>query len=190
MSRNCFEDEDEEDRCFAPSPSPVSSEHQDSQQFCSESDFLKEPSSSSSLKLLCPDFEDLINRVPSTSSATASVLSRTASPSSSKSGLTRTGSPSQWNCDRDQKPSIQLSFFQTALIHDASKRHSGFVPLPEYKKPPNLLPPCPDNIQMNNGFGEALDIDCANEDSGAEGTTHLLMAHIRTPQDVAVHGQQ
>ena len=140
---DCSDAELEEPHCevFAPSPSPESSEDEDSGlKRCSSS-------SNSSFKPLCPDFEDLMTRMPSAASVQLRADTPTSESSTSRA-LTRTSSPTNARKCGEKPPSIQLSVFQTALIHDASKRQSdqNLVPLPGYKKPPSLLPPCPHNL--------------------------------------------
>ena len=149
---DCSDAELEEPHCevFAPSPSPESSEDEDlGLKRCSSS-------SNSSFKPLCPDFEHLMSRMPS--AASMQLRADTPTSESSTSGaLTRTSSPTNARKGAEKPPSIQLSVFQTALIHDASKRQSdqNLVPLPGYKKPPSLLPPCP-NICHARSLGDRV----------------------------------
>jgi hypothetical protein len=105
---------------------------------------------SGSFRPLCPHFEHLMQRLPCSDWVPAAQASTAFSPVSQAGTLTRTSTPTLSRTGSPvnlEKPSIQLAAFQSARIHDASKRQTdqNLVPLPGFKKPPSLLPPRPDS---------------------------------------------
>jgi len=186
--------EDADPLC-APSPT---SDSEDADPSCSGDD---QPRSRDSgpFKPLCPYFEHMMVRLPSSDFAPAGPASAAASQAGT---LSRTCSPLNvstsspvddraMNSGTCEKPSIQLAAFQSARIHDASKRQTdqNLVPLLGFKKPPSLLPPRPDSPAAADwARWQASSRADAGECSFDRASNALPRRVAPCHQDLTVHG--